>query len=121
MSVDTISHWLEFVAATPLSSDGTSTPDLPPTSIFGHYAQRLRDDVFHFLVVSLPNALEIHQQPLTSPERPTSPEAGGRDVLLRIYSHVPFDLFKAAVESPTFQIGPFFQCQYAHALTSYLV
>ena len=26
-------------------------------------------------------------------------------MMLQIFSHVPFDLFKAAIESPAFQIG----------------
>jgi hypothetical protein len=104
MSVDTISEWLEFVSTIP-PADGSSTSDLPPMSVFGQYAERLREEVFHFLVVTLPGLLDAHQS-LAPGERPSSPESGsGRDILLQVYSQVPFDLFKAAVESPKFQIG----------------
>lgn len=102
MSVETIGGWLEFVDTIPPQTDGTVTPELPSTSIFGQYAQTLRDDVFHFLVVTLPEVLEVqrpHQDPSSGPS--------GRDVLLRIYSRVPFEMFKSAVESPTFLIGQF--------------
>ena len=102
MSVETIGGWLEFIDTIPPQTDGTVTPELPSTSIFGQYAQTLRDDVFHFLVVTLPEVLEVqrpHQDPSSGPS--------GRDVLLRIYSRVPFEMFKSAVESPTFIIGQF--------------
>jgi hypothetical protein len=107
MSVETIGGWLEFVDTIPPQTDGTVTPELPSTSIFGQYAQTLRDDVFHFLVVTLPEVLEVqrpHQDPSSGPS--------GRDVLLRIYSRVPFEMFKSAVESPTFIIGEFFKKDY---------
>lgn len=96
LSVETIGSWLEFVDAVPGSAN---TPELAPTTVFGQYAQRLRDDVFHFLVVTLPEVLEV--------QRPQDPSSGtnGRDVLLQIYSGVPFEMFKSAVESPTFMIG----------------
>lgn len=103
MSVETIGGWLEFVDTMPPQTDGTITPELPSTSIFGQYAQTLRDDVFHFLVVTLPEVLEVqrpHQEPSSGPS--------GRDVLLQIYSRVPFEMFKSAVESPTFVIGQLF-------------
>lgn len=70
------------------------------TAVFGQYSQRLRDDVFHFLVVTLPDILEVtrsHQDPLSN--------SAGRDTLLKIYARVPFEMFKNAVESPTFLIG----------------
>lgn len=100
ISVDTIDEWLQFIDTIPPPSDGTSTPDLTQTSIFGPYGQRLRDDVFNFLVVTLPQTLDI---------QPESSQSGvnGRDMLLQIFSRVPFDLFKTAVESPTFEIGSF--------------
>jgi len=100
MSVETIGSWLEFVDTMPPHTDGTVAPELPSASIFGQYAQTLRDDVFHFLVVTLPEVLEVqrpHQDPSSGPS--------GRDVLLQIYSQVPFEMFKSAVESPTFVIG----------------
>jgi len=40
-----------------------------------------------------------------SPADPSAPPSGGREALLQVYSRVPFDMFKAAVESPQFQIG----------------
>lgn len=94
---------MEFVDTIPMSSDGSSIPDLPRTSVFGLYAQRLRDDVFHFLVVSLPQILQIEAQGDPAQTQPHEPN--GRDVLLQIFSRVPFEMFKAAVESPTFPIG----------------
>jgi hypothetical protein len=100
MSVETIGGWLEFVDTIPPQRDGTVTPELPSTSIFGQYAQTLRDDVFHFLVVTLPEVLEVQR-----PHQDSSSGPSGRDVLLRIYSRVPFEMFKSAVESPTFLIG----------------
>ncbi|KAH9483992.1 hypothetical protein JR316_0003470 [Psilocybe cubensis] len=100
MSVETIGSWVEFIDTLPSNTDGAAAPDLPSTSVFGRYAQRLRDDVFHFLVVTLPEVLEV-QRP---PQDPSS-GANGRDVLLQIYSRVPFEMFKTAVESPTFLIG----------------
>lgn len=122
ISIENIGGWLEFVEAIPppppsssSSSDGSSTPIEPhqmqsPTAVFGPYAQRLRDDVFHFLAARLPSILNVGV--LSTPATP-QPDAGagaapsdaGRDTLLQIYARVPFDLFKAAVESPTFQIG----------------
>lgn len=117
----TINEWLEFVESvsyTP-SQNGSASPSVKAqsitstTSVFGPYVQRLRHDVLEYLVVTLPAALNIHQRgPANgtvspSPEPPSaSPQhSSGRDALLEIFSRVPFDLFKAAIESPTFQIG----------------
>ncbi|KAF5358055.1 hypothetical protein D9756_001911 [Leucocoprinus leucothites] len=105
LSVETIDQWLHFTDSVPSSGDGSGTPDLPQTSVFGLYAQRLRDDVFKFLV-TLPEMLEG-----ASPQQDTSSgsaASSGRDVLLQVYSRVPFELFKSAVESPTFRIGEAF-------------
>ena len=99
ITVDTISEWLSFVEAIPPTVDGTATPDSSTFSIFGQYNLRLRDDVFHFLVVILPEILEIHKPPQEQTGQT------GRDLLLQIYARAPFELFKSAVESPTFQIG----------------
>ncbi|KAF9452260.1 hypothetical protein P691DRAFT_697506 [Macrolepiota fuliginosa MF-IS2] len=100
LSADTIDQWLHFFDTVP--SSGDATPDLPQTSVFGLYAQRLRDDVFHFLV-TLPETLEgAPPQQDVSSENTTS---STRDILLQVYSRVPFELFKSAVESPTFRIG----------------
>jgi len=100
LSVETIDQWLRFTdSATPLV-DGSRTPELSQTSVFGLYAQRLRDDVFQFLV-TLPEVLESPQQDAPS----GSAASSMRDVLLEIYAQVPYELFKSAIESPTFRIG----------------
>ena len=119
ISLDNIGSWLDFVeipdttsgSATPLRSGtpmlpGTPTmatpPPLPqPTTLFGLYTQRLRSDVFNFLVVTLPASLDL------SDTSQNGSEPSGRDVLMQIFAQVPFELFKSAVESPTFQIGKF--------------
>ncbi|KAF5386844.1 hypothetical protein D9615_001880 [Tricholomella constricta] len=103
ISVETIGGWVEFIDSIPSSADGSTTPNLPKTSIFGLYAQRLKDDVFRFLVDTLPEFLEVHQ---ASSESSTSGPQG-RDVLLQIYSRVPFEMFKTAVESPSFRVGTY--------------
>jgi len=113
ISVENITEWLEFVEALPAPSDGTRTPvephQMPPsnrTAVFGSYAQRLQDDVLHFLVVRLPSILnENGRSTPVTPQAENAPSDPGRETLLRIYARVPFDLFKTAVESPTFQIG----------------
>ncbi|KAG5652340.1 hypothetical protein H0H81_005361 [Sphagnurus paluster] len=100
ISVDTIGAWVEFIDSIPSQADGSTTHDLShsQTSIFGLYAQRLKDDVLHFLVVTLPEILEV--------QHASSEKSHGRDVLLQIYSRVPFDMFKTAVESPSFRVDP---------------
>ena len=103
LSVATIEGWVEFIDSIPANNDGTNTLDLPSPSFFGQYAQRLRDDVFHFLVITLPEVLEVQR---TQPDPSSGPS--GRDVLLQIFSRVPFEMFKSAVESPTFLIGRWF-------------
>ena len=119
ISIENIGAWLEFVEAIPppppsAPSSGASTPVEPQqmqsrTAVFGPYAQRLRDDVFHFLVARLPSILNVGG--MSTPATPQDAGAGatpsdaGRDTLLQVYARVPFDLFKAAVESPTFRIG----------------
>lgn len=95
ITVDSIGDWLKFLETLPTAGDGSRTPELPPPSLFGIYARRLRDDIFHFLVVLLPELLGIQ----------TATDDDGRKQLLKTYSVVPFDMFKAAIESPTLQIG----------------
>lgn len=80
ISVETLPLWLDFASSLP---DDNNTP-----SVFGTYAQRLKDVVFEYLVVSLPSE-------------------ASRDTLLEVYALVPFEMFKAAVESASFQIGTF--------------
>lgn len=116
-----VHEWLEFVESVSYTSpqNGSGSPQVnvqsitSTTSVFGPYAQRLRDDVLEYLVVTLPAALNILQRgpangtvsPSPEPHSPSSQHGSGRDTLLDIFSRVPFDLFKAAVESPAFQIG----------------
>ncbi|KAF7304658.1 BTB domain-containing protein [Mycena kentingensis (nom. inval.)] len=100
ISVDSLDEWLQFLDIIAPPSDGASTPNpalAPPPSVFGLYAQRLRDDVFNFLVVTLPQSLELQ------PDTPSGSKS--RDTLLQVFSRVPFDLFKAAMESPAFDVG----------------
>lgn len=105
LSVENIGSWLHFVEnGVQPSANGAASPNAVPT-VFGHYAQRLREDVFHFLVVTLPEVLEVRQQ---DPQPDAASGTTGRDVLLQVYAQVPFETFKAAVESPTFNIGSFF-------------
>jgi hypothetical protein len=104
INLDTIASWLALVDTIP--PDSAETPESPP-SIFGCYAPRFRSDVLHFLIVTLPASLDSGD--LLAPSRsdpaslPSTPS--GRDTLLRVFSQTPFDIFKAAVESPAFQIG----------------
>lgn len=136
ITVETINEWINFVNSLPSSSDGTaSPPELPRTSIFGPYEAQLRNDVFHFLVVTLPTILDIHQvqqqqqQPQPQQQQSVKPanmnSGQGRETLLQIFSRVPFDFFKNAIESPMFQIGNAFnfsQCppkRNAHVFFSY--
>ncbi|KAF9069824.1 hypothetical protein BDP27DRAFT_660113 [Rhodocollybia butyracea] len=102
ISIETIDVWLQFVDAIPSPTSGTDTPEVSHVRIFGPYAQRLCEDVFHFLVVTLPEILEINTPP--SDGTPTTSE-NGREMLLQVFSRVPFEMFKAAIESPSFQIG----------------
>ncbi|KAF9218304.1 hypothetical protein BS17DRAFT_791737 [Gyrodon lividus] len=111
ISVETITEWLEFVDSIPLSSDELLTPQ-QPRSVFAQYARKLREDVLHFFVVTLPNTLEVYSSGVS--ESGSSQGHTGRDTLLQIFSRVPFDMFKAAVESPTFQIGSD-QCRFKFA------
>lgn len=92
---DTINEWIDFVHGLPPSPDGTASPsEVQRPTVLGPYAAQLRNDVFDFLVVTLPNMLDVR-----------STTSNGRDTLLRVFSRLPFDLFKNAVESPMFQIG----------------
>jgi hypothetical protein len=102
ITAETISSWVEFIDSIP-----AGTPEMPLTTVFGHYAQRLREHVFNFLVVTLPMILDVHASgtPVTPVDTSPVQTSGGRDTLLQIYARVPFEMFKAAVESPSFQIG----------------
>lgn len=114
--VDTIEDWLKWVddhsspfrshspsssaVSTPRSPSPQSAQEAPVASIYGPYAQMLRDDVLEFLTVSLPSILLAESET-------TKAEVGGdaTEALLRVFSRVPFDIFKTAMESPKFVIG----------------
>jgi hypothetical protein len=98
---------LQFIDSISPSPDGTTRP-----SVFGPYAERLRTDVFRFLVIILPTVLHAFQSPADAPSpqpnangHHATVEASGKDALQQIYSRLPFDFFKHAVESPEFAIG----------------
>jgi len=114
--VETIEDWLAWVDAHPSpftshspTASATSTPrspspqsatEMPGSTIFGHYAQHLRDDVLEFLVVSLPTILFTENES-NKPEITDD----AQEALLRIFSRVSFDIFKTAMESTRFLIG----------------
>ncbi|KAH9923931.1 uncharacterized protein BXZ73DRAFT_50772 [Epithele typhae] len=117
ITLDSLPSWLEFLdSVAPPSSDGSSTPVVDQhkhmrMAVFGPYAQRLRDDIFNFLVVRLPTLVNFGGQ--ATPATPTTPHPDGssapadtgRETLLQVHARVPFELFKAAVESPSFNLG----------------
>ncbi|GJJ11943.1 hypothetical protein Clacol_006181 [Clathrus columnatus] len=119
ISTETIEHWLRFVEniPPPPSEDGSSPSDIP-TSVFGPYAAQLRADVLHFLITTLPHTLQAfpstqnpqQQQQQQQPQPQQCVSNGGKsdglETLLQIYTRVPFDMFKQAVESPDLPIGP---------------
>lgn len=132
----TIQDWLDFVESITYTphQNGSASPQVnvrsitPTKTVFGPYAQRLRDDVLEYLVVTLPATLNILQRgpangtvsPSPESHSPPSPHGSGRDTLLDIFSRVPFDLFKTAIESPTFQIGKRFVLCYLSLLVGYV-
>lgn len=79
------------------TSPGSASPATATTSIFGPYGSRLRDDVFQFLVVALPEQLAVTNG--------TANSAATTKTLTDVYARLPFEYFKAAVESPEFPIG----------------
>jgi len=131
ISMENIDDWLDFLQTLPsspsvsesgaVSPAGVTMPNLPsvpplhelqhvqfgvgpaPTNgvssqsssstIFGPYGLRLRDDVFLFLVSTLPRQLAT-----ANPGNPGS-------ALADVYVRLPFEYFKAAVESGDFPIG----------------
>lgn len=115
ISQQTVHQWLDFVAVTSGGGGGNgSQPDSgvstpisatpvppPPPSVFGIYAERLREDVFSFLVATLPGQLGV----TPTPASPLPGGEAGRQALLDVFVRMPFELFKMAVESPDFRIG----------------
>lgn len=90
ISIETIDEWLDFVQHVS-PGDGAASPSVVPVQ--HHYAPRLRSDVFNFLV-ELPTTLDAQ-----------NPDGNGREILLKVFSRIPFEFFKGAIESPIFQIG----------------
>ncbi|KAH8829661.1 hypothetical protein DL96DRAFT_1792618 [Flagelloscypha sp. PMI_526] len=86
-----IDEWLDFLERTPAPTETSA-----PHNVFGPYAEKLREDVFECLVCKLPATLKVTHGRV-------DPE--GRKELLKIFSRVPFELFKSVVESSSFQIG----------------
>lgn len=86
-----------------------STPALElggPTAVLGPYAQRLRDDILVFVVSTLPQTLQAFPAYSHHPAKPPATgNESGYETLLRIYSTLPFHVFKHAVESPSFPVG----------------
>lgn len=124
ISLDNIPEWIAFlspspptpsVPSTPLSSV-PSTPLLEsrsfvpggPLAVLGSYASRLYEDVLNFLTATLPLTLQAFaiRPPATLPQDGTNPPAeSGYDQLLRVYTMLPFEIFKAAVESSVLPVG----------------
>jgi len=135
ISVETIDDWLDFLqtlspppsasgsgAVSPTTVTAPNLPPLPPnlhelhhtpfdvappptngilppsssSSVFGPYGPRLRHDVFQFLVNTLPEQLAA-ANPADS--------SAITSALTDVYVRLPFEYFKAAVESPDLPIG----------------
>ncbi|KAG8989106.1 hypothetical protein FRB95_001843 [Tulasnella sp. JGI-2019a] len=109
ISAETIQDWLQLLdepssSPSPSSSiPGTPTMETSPAAVLGLYGKRLRDDVFSFLVVTLP--VSLHAFPPHLQKAADGATETGQEVLIRIYSVLPFDVFKHAVESPAFPVG----------------
>ena len=104
ITVESINEWIDFVDHIAPTTDGATTPsEMRRTTVLGPYALQLRSDVFQFLVVTLPDVLEVHT-PSGDPQVHNG-FSTGRETLLQIFSRVPFDLFKSAMESPAFRVG----------------
>lgn len=93
ITLDTIQDWVEFVSTLSGNSDGTQSPlnEVQRPTVLGPYATRLRADVLDFLITDLPKVCG------------NTPE--GRRSMLNVFARVPFELFKATLESPAFLIG----------------
>jgi hypothetical protein len=98
ISASTIVDWVNFVESMPPPYPSDATPTYPQgqTSVFGPYLAQFRDLVYGYLIVTLPNVLHAFA--------PVE-EGSGWDELLGIYSQLPFDTLKQAIESPAFPAG----------------
>jgi len=105
IGTETIESWLTFIQRVGPSqedpSSGRATPVsaqmTPLSGLFNSYSSRLRDDVLQFLIVDLPAQLHAFA--------PDQQNNQGLESLILVYSYVPFDIFKKAVESPLLAIG----------------
>lgn len=102
ISTETIDDWLRFVESIPSPPEEGGLSDIP-TSVFGPYAAQLRADILHFLITTLPHTLQAFL-PSESPHV-LNGKSTGLETLLQIYTRVPFEMFKQAVESPELPIG----------------
>jgi len=112
INVETISDWLSWIDAlhgpaapstpstssvsTPISATPPPAQEIPMSTVYGPYAQILRDDVFDFLTATLPTQLQAAAD--EGGEEPT-------EVLLGVFATASFETFKSAIESPKFIIG----------------
>ncbi|KAG8713493.1 hypothetical protein FRC08_013171 [Ceratobasidium sp. 394] len=98
ISPSTIVDWVNFVESMPPAPPPDATPAYPQgqTSVFGPYLAQFRDLVYGHLIVTLPNVLQAFA---------TGEQGSGWDELLGVYSQLPFDTLKQAVESPAFPAG----------------
>lgn len=98
ISASTIVDWVNFVESMPPPNPPDATPTYPQgqTSVFGPYLAQFRDLVYTYLIVTLPNVL----QAFTPVE-----DGSGWDELLAIYTQLPFETLKQAIESTAFPAG----------------
>lgn len=102
ISPETLDDWLHFLETIPSGSDTEMNQ-----SIFGPFTRRLRDDIFTYLIVTLPQILQVSSSQQNGQTQGESQPVGdgGWNALLSVYSRLPFELFKDAVESPAFPIS----------------
>ena len=95
ISASTIVDWVNFVESMPPPYPPDATPTYPQgqTSVFGPYLAQFRELVYGYLIVTLPNVLQAFA--------PVE-DGNGWDELLGIYSQLPFDTLKQAIESTAF-------------------
>lgn len=100
ISPSNIVDWVHFLESMPPVHPPDATPAYPQgqTSVFGPYLAQFRDLVYGYLMITLPGVLQAFT---------ASEEGGGWDELLSIYSQLPFDTLKHAVESPAFPAGSY--------------
>lgn len=103
ISLETIDDWLRFVETLPQPPEEGGPADVP-ASIFGPYAAQLRGDILQFLVTTLPRNLQAFQT-IDGATHTLNGRSAGFDALLHVYTRVPFDMFKQAVESPELPVG----------------